>query len=177
MRLKDIKLMRSERPRTEVPASRLDRVLEALSTAGVLSSIALLVAVWSKLPERVPTHFGMSGAPDGWGSRTALLLFVIAPFVVHVGLTVLSRVPWAYNYPVKVTEENAERLYTIGRRFMGLLRTEIVWMFVVLGWLTIRVALKQAGGVGMGMVLGPVILIYGTVAYFAVAMFRVNRRG
>ncbi|MGE5531760.1 MAG: DUF1648 domain-containing protein [Bacteroidota bacterium] len=156
--------------------SRLDRVLEALSTAGVFASIALLVAVWNRLPERVPTHFGMSGAPDAWGSRTSLLLFVIAPLTIHVGLTVLSRLPWVYNYPVKVSEENVERLYTLGRRFMEWLRTEMVWMLVLVGWLTIRVALRQAEGVGLVPVLGPLVAIYGTGTYFVVAMVRASKK-
>jgi uncharacterized membrane protein len=71
----------SDRPRLDLPPTALDRLLDALSIAGVMLVIAVLVAVWDKLPARVPTHFDMSGPPNGWGSRNTLLLFVVIPLV------------------------------------------------------------------------------------------------
>lgn len=153
----------------------LEQVLDRFSLAGVLFVVVLLAAVWDRLPARVPTHFGMSGAPNAWGSRNSLLLFAIVPLVIHVGLTVLSRVPWLYNYPVKVTEENFERLYRQGRGLILWLRTEIVWLFAVLGWKTIQVATVQASGLGPRLVFPALGVIYGTVIYFIVLMYRARR--
>ncbi|MEI6501055.1 MAG: DUF1648 domain-containing protein [Armatimonadota bacterium] len=165
----------SERPRLEIVPTRLDAVLDAVSAAGVLITIALFVAVWDKLPGRIPTHFGLSGAPNQWGPRSALLLFVIVPLVLHIGMTILSRMPWSYNYPTKVTEENYKRLYRLGRGMMLWLRTETVWLFAVLGVQTVRVALGAVKTLGPGLVIVPLVVIYGTVIYYIVMMYRARR--
>jgi uncharacterized membrane protein len=39
----------------------------------VVVRIATLVWAWLNLPEQIATHFGASGAPDGWGSRSGYL--------------------------------------------------------------------------------------------------------
>ena len=165
----------SERPRIEITPTRLDKVLDALSTAGVLLTIAYLFAVWDKLPARIPTHFGVSGAPNQWGQRSTLLLFIIVPLVMHIGLTILSRMPWVYNYPTKVTEENYERLYLAGRGMILWLRTEVVWLFVVLGVQTVRVALGEVKTLGPILAIAPLVVIYGTVIYYIVMMYRARR--
>jgi hypothetical protein len=161
----------TDRPPFQLVPSRLDRTLNVVSLAGVLLIIALLGAVWSRLPLRVPTHFGLLGKPDDWGAPAALLLYPILAVVAYVLLTLLARVPWIYNYPVALTEDNAQRLYTLGRNSMLWLRTEIVWMQVILGGQTIRVALGQAHG------LGPVAVLWlgvigGTMIYYVTAMLR-----
>ena len=165
------------RPRIEIVPTTLDRVLDRFSLAGVLFIVALLASAWDRLPARVPTHFGLSGEPNAWGSRNSLLLFVVVPVVIHIGLTVLSRMPWAYNYPAKVTEGNYVRLYALGRGLVLWLRTEIVWMFAVLGWQTMYVALGEASGLGPWLVWPALIVIYGTVTYFVVMMYRARRLG
>lgn len=35
----------------------------------IVLMIAFALAVYGRLPEQVPTHFGLSGEPDGWTSR------------------------------------------------------------------------------------------------------------
>ena len=165
-------MTKAERPRIDLPATGLDKALDAFSLAGVMLIVALMVAVWDKLPARVPTHFGMSGPPDGWGARSSLLLFVIAPLVIHIVLTILARFPWIYNYPTKVTLENAERLYRLGAVAGRWLRTEMVWLFVILGWQTVRVALGQATGLPASGAFIGLGIMYATVIYLKVLMFR-----
>ena len=35
----------------------------------IVLMIAFALAVYGRLPEQVPTHFGFSGEPDGWTPR------------------------------------------------------------------------------------------------------------
>lgn len=51
-----------------------------------LLALAVSLYAWPRLPERVPTHFGVGGAPDGWGSRAmgALLMPAVMAFIVGV---------------------------------------------------------------------------------------------
>ena len=57
----------------------------------ILTSIVTLIPIivgillWSKLPEQIPTHFGMDGTPDDWSSK-AFTVFGIPLFLLGVHL-------------------------------------------------------------------------------------------
>ncbi|NPV48564.1 MAG: DUF1648 domain-containing protein [Armatimonadetes bacterium] len=165
-------MLKSERPIIQFTPTTTEVILDRVSLVGLLLTVAYLTGCWASLPERIPTHFGVSGTPDGWGSRYMLLLFVAIPIVIHVAFGYLVRVPHIYNYPTKVTPENAERLYSLGRGLMYWLRAEMVLLFALLCWGTVRVALEQAEGLGPWPIWVALPVIYGTVIYFVVAMFR-----
>ena len=62
--------------------------------------IAFALAVYGRLPEQVPTHFGLSGEPDGWTPRLpgAFLMPLLAAGV-YLLLIVLRRIdPRGANY-------------------------------------------------------------------------------
>ena len=40
-----------------------------VTTIVMLLPILVGVILWNKLPDQVPTHFGVSGEPDGWSSK------------------------------------------------------------------------------------------------------------
>lgn len=56
-----------KRPILKIPLSPLEKVLEIISLSGIGAIMINLYIGWSKVPERLPTHFGPSGYPDGWG--------------------------------------------------------------------------------------------------------------
>ena len=59
----------------------------------ILLMVAFAAAVYGRLPERIPTHFGLSGEPDGWTARFpgAFLMPLIATGV-YLLLLVLRRI-------------------------------------------------------------------------------------
>lgn len=78
---------------TNVRMGRLNRV-DALSLLIVAGSLATSIAMWDSLPARVPTHFGIDGAPDGYSSRAvgALLgpgIAIVTWLVVRFGTRAL----------------------------------------------------------------------------------------
>ncbi len=121
--------VKSERPRLDLPADGLDM---ALSLAGALLLAAFLIVVaasWSSLPERMPLHFDLSGQPDGWGSRSAVLVLPGIALAQFLLLTVLARFPHRHNYSVPITAENAERQYRLARRMLHVLKLLMVVLF------------------------------------------------
>ena len=44
-------------------------LLALVALYGILA--ALVATDYPRLPDRLATHFGASGEPDGWGSKTA----------------------------------------------------------------------------------------------------------
>jgi hypothetical protein len=64
--------------------------------------------------------------------------------ILYSGLTILNKYPYVFNYPVKVTNDNAERLYIIGTRKIRLLKVVIILSFAFLNFKTIEIALNRA---------------------------------
>lgn len=59
----------------------------------VLSIVTLVCApfiyaafIWDALPDRVPTHFGISGKPDAYGSKTSALVPIVVLMVGGLGV-------------------------------------------------------------------------------------------
>ena len=115
-------------------------------------SVALSVQSWKALPPVIPVHFGISGKPDGRGAKSAVCLFPALSAVLYVVLTVISRFPHTFNYPVRVTQENAARQYQIACELLSWLKAELICLFGWSEWGTIQVALGKAEGLGVGFV-------------------------
>lgn len=150
-----------------IPLSQMELFLEIAAAMGILFSLTILIRSWNMLPDIVPTHFGISGTPDAWGGKNSLLLLPAVSGGLYLLLTILGRFPGIYNYPVTITETNYLIQYYLARSLLAWIKTEIIWMFVWLNWLTIQTALGNQAGLGWAAM--PVILIVITVtivAYF-----------
>ncbi len=130
------------------PLSSLERALEAISVLSVLLSFALPLAAWGRLPDQVPTHFGASGQADAFGPRSALLNLAW----VQVGmwlfmsllLPLMRRIsPRYWNVPVRVTEDNAERV-------AGALGTSLRWLKLLTLWTFTLVQLQMVNAALVG---------------------------
>lgn len=67
----------------------------------VAAAVAMSVAAYPRLPERVPVHWGIHGEPDRWGGRfEGAVLFPFIMFGAWLLLRFLPRIdPRAPNYP------------------------------------------------------------------------------
>ncbi|HSO33560.1 MAG TPA: DUF1648 domain-containing protein, partial [Labilithrix sp.] len=54
------------------------RRMDMVSLGVIGLSVALTAGVYDQLPPLVPTHFDLSGTPNGWMSRTAAAVFAPA---------------------------------------------------------------------------------------------------
>lgn len=54
-----------------------------LTSVCVLLPVCAGIALWGRLPERVPTHFDFSGTPDGWSGK-AFAVFGMPLFLLAV---------------------------------------------------------------------------------------------
>lgn len=135
---------KSDLPRITVSRTRLDYALEILAAVGVFLGLYELAVNYSALPASIPTHFNFEGEVDSRGGKESILFLGAGIIVLYGILTFVSRIPHMYNFPWKITEENAPRQYRLARTFITLLKTEIVWLFAAIISETIKVALGQS---------------------------------
>lgn len=110
--------MKEVRPKLKITFGATEKIILVLTIAAHLLLWAVVVLAYAKLPEIVPTHFNFKGEADHYGEKETLFLFPAISLVLTISLLLLSRIPHVYNYPVKITESNAGKLYRQGTRFM-----------------------------------------------------------
>ncbi len=164
------KFTRKNQPIIKFERSRFEFSFEILAAIGLLYGLYELMINYGSLPEQIPTHYNFSGRPDAWGSRFTLWLPVAIMAVVYALMSLLVRAPHHFNYPWKITAENAPRQYQLACLMITALKTIIVWLFTWIILTTIRLA---DGGeanlmpVGMYVFLGLIALVVG--GYFILA--------
>ena len=150
----------------------LNRVPEYLGLVALGALVAVTYQGAVSLPERIPTHFGVSGAPDGWGPKAMLYVLVGVVALLYGGLTLLQRVPRLYNYPVKVTEENRARLQMIGIGLLRWIKVEMAAIFTYCQWVIVQVGTQQATGMSNVVMVAMVAVLVGTALFFTVWMVK-----
>ena len=157
------------RPRLIPEKTRIDYLIDALS-------IILLTGLWvycfmaySGMPETVPTHFDLKGNVDGFGSRLSVFLMPAIATILFVGMYVLNRYPHIFNYPVKLTPENAASQYQLATRFIRWMNLGLV---ILLGAISFMITLGSQGGKLNPWFL-PGILIFSVLSVFPVIIYMV----
>lgn len=172
------------RPAAVAPIMATPAPSPILPAIAVVAAIACgsfaIVNAWNQydqLPSRVPTHFGFSGEPDAWQSKSFFTVLMPSLFglVVGVGLGVMSWLVGHAKRALRAADRGASlaaqlRFRTAMTRFLAgvsLLTTALLtWLSVSM----IRVASGQATGLGKAqIVLLAVLLVYalGGTAFIA----------
>lgn len=136
----------NRRPVLQLSSTPLESFLLLVALVGVVCCVAPLALTWSALPPIVPSHFDAAGRPNAYGSKSWLLLLPALSVILTVGFTILARYPHLFNYPVRVTPENAPRLYRSGRLLLRWMNVALTWVFAFIEWQTLQVVRGNAAG-------------------------------
>ena len=153
------------RPKIKLILFPLDNLLE-------LTSKIILVLMWGltlyailKLPTTIPTHFNALGQADGHGNKLTILILPAFATVIYFGLSQLKMHPHIFNYMIKITENNAQKQYTIATRMLRFLNLTILLIFSLLILFIYFTAIGVTNGLGFwflpltfGLLLIPTIL-------------------
>lgn len=123
------------RPKLKPKLTKTDYLLEAAVFLGLASIWILAITAYHSLPEIIPTHYGFNGQADDWGSKAAIFILPVISLVMIIGMSILNRFPHIFNYPLKVTEENAMQLYRKGTLLIRIIKVIIVILFMFIEWL------------------------------------------
>lgn len=159
-------LRKKNRPKIHLPRTSLLTVIDCAAALLLLFVLVLAAIYWQDMPDRIPTHFNLMGQPDGWGGKSSFLIFPVLSLILFIMLTVFSFFPEIGNYPWEITEENAGRQYHLVRLLLGVLKVEIMTIFLYFEWLTIQAGMvKAAWGISMFMpamlgAMGVTVVVY-----------------
>ena len=150
-------------------ANGVDKVLEIFALSMILAMIIVPLILYSRLPERIPSHYNVSGEIDSYSNKISVFILpIICLLVVYLPITILQRFPHTFNFPVKVTERNADSLYVIGIRIIRYIKLLVIVIFVLLLTETLLCAFNIQHGrfvfyilYGIDIVFFPLIIIVG----------------
>ena len=154
-----------KRPRIDIQPDFNDRIIELIGLIGLLILIGLPTYYYGKLPEEIPTHYGVSGQPDDFNSKGFIWLMPIIAVPMYFILLCLNRYPHIFNYPQEVTEDNAEHLYTIATKMIRSINTVISCVFAYLTYSTIQTALGKQDGLGTYFIPIFMIILFSIIGY------------
>jgi len=56
-------------PTIRIHKSFMGIIIEMIALLGLLLPMIYIAVLWSKIPDIVPTHFGLSGQANAWGGE------------------------------------------------------------------------------------------------------------
>lgn len=134
--------------------------MEIASLLMLVALVCVAAAAWPNMPDRIPTHFGLSGEPNNWGSKSGIWILVGIGGFIYVLLSLLPRFEGAWNMPVVVTPENRERVMPLVLEMTAVLKLLILPVFL---WITWCITQQRA--------LGPWFLPFVLVSSIGAAIF------
>lgn len=146
-----------KRPKINLEMSFFDRILEISGWSVLGLTWVLTIYFYRILPDIIPMHFNFSGEADNFGNKSTVFLLPILGTVLFLGMTILNHFPHVFNYPVKITIENARNQYTMATRMIRLLKLIVLLVFSMIIWLTISSAVDNPTRTGIWLI--PVILM------------------
>ncbi|GAE26688.1 hypothetical protein JCM9140_2775 [Halalkalibacter wakoensis JCM 9140] len=153
-------IFHSNRPKItleKLKKSGFERFLSVISILIFIGSCIFLVVMWDTLPDQVPAHFGITGEVNRFGSKWELVVLLIVGVALYLLMHVLEKYPHLHNYPIEITESNAEAAYRISRSLIGFVKNVILILFAMATINSMIIALEW--GEGIGLVLLPLIFL------------------
>ena len=150
----------------------------------IISLVCLAVMVWityaslhgpQPLPERIPMHFDAAGNANGWGPPSSLTLLPVVAAGLYLLITVISLLPTGIKSAVKLTPESRERIQTLTRRMLVWLKAELVCLFLCIQWFILAGIREGSNSIPPLAVPAFLVVIFATVGWHIVAVFRAMR--
>ncbi len=126
-----------------------------------------------KLPDRIPTHFDISGQPNGWGPAGVLWLLPIVAAGIYLLMTVLGSIQFRrYNLPVPVTETNLPFIQKQTSEMVSWIKCELLCLFGYLQWSIIQSARSSEFRLSPLLIPLFLLVIFSTVGWYLTAIIR-----
>ncbi|WP_100010370.1 DUF1648 domain-containing protein [Lentibacillus sediminis] len=162
-----------KQPDIEVPASVLEKFLHITAFAVIIGMFVYAAVMVGRLPDEIPIHFNAAGEADNWGGKGAIFMLPLISLPMSLILFFLGRAPHIHNYPFKVTEENASKLYRESRLMMAAMHLMVTGIFALITWQMVESA---QGNAWLGLWLTVIITAapLALIGYFLIRMFRLK---
>ena len=163
------------RPKIKIELTSIDKLIEIKGWVLLLILWGLTIYSLINLPAIIPTHFSFNGQPDNFGSKSIVLLLPIVGTILFAGMTILNKYPHVFNYPKRITVENALFQYTIATKMLRYLKTALVLIFSLIVLFTYTTAIGKTNGLGLWFLPVVLGLVFIPMAYFITKLVKAGK--
>jgi len=158
---------RPDRPHVSLKMTPLEMLIEIAALAGISSNLILFAYYWPKLPDAA---IGVTGG--GLNQANIYIFVTMLPVIVYLVATLFGLFPRLFNYPVKITDENAPREYRLAANLMRYMKAEVALCILIIEWVFVQISMGEDMSFSpffIPIFLGMLIV---TLAYFLYEMFK-----
>jgi len=147
----------------------MQKLWKILWMLSVVVMIAQLLIFWPDLPNRMASHFDMSGNPNGWSSKsTFLILWIFLIIIINIWMPltgiIIKKCPrWMINVPNKEywfgSEQNIARLLEIMDNTMGMIFFGVNLIFIYAFHYTYEINLNGATSLEIWPIFIPIVFV------------------
>lgn len=132
-----------------IPNTRFEKIYTTITAIVVALIILFIIAVWSKVPATIPTHYDALGRMDSEGSKWTILVFPIIAIPLYSLLNFFAKHPEWGNYPARINENNAAAMYLANRQLLRMLQCGTTLLLFLIALEMILVGLDWKNTVGI----------------------------
>ena len=131
------------RPKIKIELDTSDRIIEAISMLLLILMLGYPLYYYAELPDIIPVHFNAQGVAAGFGQKSMIWYLSIMGWLVYWSLFFTNKYPHLFNYPKRITTENAERQYRLATKCLRVTNLWAVTAFCYVSHRSIQVALEH----------------------------------
>ena len=151
-------------------------VRELIALAGLVFSAAVVADFYSRLPERIATHFNAEGVANGFGARSTLWVLVGIAVLLYLILSVVGSLQGVVRLKRPLAPEREKLVLAESMAMVGWIKLEVCWMFAYLCLAMVRNGMGLQVGLGWWFLPVTLVVVLGTCAFYMVRIFRMIRR-
>lgn len=110
--------------------SLTDNIIELVSIVVLLITVVIPIIFYSNISEEVPIHYNIHGEPDAYADKFMVFIITALAIVTYVVFSILQRKLQIFNFPIPVTDQNREALYTLGLKLIIRIKLLIMVSFL-----------------------------------------------
>ncbi|HTC76901.1 MAG TPA: DUF1648 domain-containing protein [Edaphobacter sp.] len=152
-------------------------VREIAAIAGLVFAIAVVRDFYSRLPERIATHFNAEGVANGFGARSTLWVLVGIAVLLYLILSFVGSLQGVVSVRRPLAPEREKVVLAESMAMVGWIKAEVCWMFAYLCLAMVRNGMGLQVGLGAWFLPVTLVVVFGTCAFYLVKILGAMRRG
>jgi uncharacterized membrane protein len=160
-------------PRNQVVNPMEEGIHRTIPLAAMILAFAIVAVYYGQLPDQIPIHWNGRGEIDGYGSKITAWVMPVINLGLYwfLGLISQSGYEW-FNYPVRITEENAAEQHRIALTIVAIIRTISCLMFAYITYAMVRSAITESSVFNIWVMIAFMAVMFGGIIHYALKASR-----
>lgn len=150
-------------------------VRELIAMAGLVFAAAVVADFYSRLPERIATHFNGEGMANGFGAKSTLWVLVGIAVLLYGILSAISLLPRVVNLKRPLAPERERVVMAESMAMVGWIKVVVCWMFAYICLAMVRNGMGLQVGVGAWFLPVTLVVVFGICVVYMVRILRSAR--